>query len=98
MTLHSTDGVVLRQWQLTQPAHCLALLKEPNQQSILLVAQHGGQVLRVDTADSAPPITLLRHAEDAECVLSQSMATTRENDVPMIERTIEILSCAAKLS
>lgn len=61
MALHSFDGAQLRQWQLPRAACRLAALQASPQSAALLVAQHGGQLVWLDTTDSAQPVPLLTH-------------------------------------
>lgn len=69
MSLHGLNGVQSRQWQLAQPAHHIAALPLPGQPAALLVSQHGGQVMRIDAAGSAPPAPLLTHDTNILCGL-----------------------------
>ena len=69
MTLHGLNGEQLRQWQLARPALHIAALPLPGQPAALLVAQHGGQVMRIATADTAPPALLLTQDTNIMCAL-----------------------------
>ena len=67
--LYGLNSVQLQQWQLVRPAVHIATLAMPGRPAALLVAQHGGQVLQIDTADSASPALLLTEGTNIMCAL-----------------------------
>jgi hypothetical protein len=69
MSLHGLNGIQLQQWQLARPALHIAALPVPGQPAAVLLSQHGGQVLRIATADSAPPAPLLTQDTNILCAL-----------------------------